>query len=82
MVNIRENPNKMDDLGVPLFLETPICPYVFIICFLCVLYKTGQYQPFFLKEGMWKGRVVCLTTCILFIDVFEYSGWKLVASDN
>ena len=24
MVNIMENPIKMDDLGVPLFLETPI----------------------------------------------------------
>ena len=23
-----ENPIKMDDLGVPLFLETPICSYV------------------------------------------------------
>ena len=22
---IRENPTKMDDLGVPLFQETPIC---------------------------------------------------------
>ena len=26
MVKIMENPIKMDDLGVPLFLETPICP--------------------------------------------------------
>ena len=25
MVNIMENPIKMDDLGAPLFLETPIC---------------------------------------------------------
>ena len=24
MVKIREKPTKMDDLGVPLFLETPI----------------------------------------------------------
>ena len=24
---IMENPIKMDDLGVPLFLETPICHY-------------------------------------------------------
>ena len=23
MVNIMENPIKMDDLGIPLFLETP-----------------------------------------------------------
>ena len=25
MVKIMENPMKMDDLGIPLFLETPIC---------------------------------------------------------
>ena len=25
MVKIMENPIKMDDLGVPVFLETPIC---------------------------------------------------------
>ena len=25
MVKIMENPIKMDDLGVPLFLETPTC---------------------------------------------------------
>ena len=28
MVKIMENPIKMDDLGVPLFLETPIYKYV------------------------------------------------------
>jgi len=27
MVKIMENPIKMDDLGVSLFLETPICIY-------------------------------------------------------
>ena len=26
MVNIMENPIKMDDLGIPKFLETPILP--------------------------------------------------------
>ena len=29
-LNIRENPIKMDDLGVPLFSETPIYTYVFV----------------------------------------------------
>ena len=28
---IRENPTKMDDLGVPLFLETPICLMEFLV---------------------------------------------------
>ena len=30
MVKIMENPIKMDDLGVPLFLETPI--YILYLC--------------------------------------------------
>ncbi len=28
MVKIRENPIKMDDLEVPLFLETPMCVFL------------------------------------------------------
>ena len=28
---IVENPNKMDDLGVPLFLEIPIYIYMYMI---------------------------------------------------
>ena len=28
MVYFIQNPIKMDDLGVPLFLETPICPEI------------------------------------------------------
>ncbi len=39
MVKIMENPIKMDDLGVPLFEETPICIY---------LYAT-KYANFYLK---------------------------------
>ena len=30
MVKIMENPIKMDDLGVPLFLETPIKVFLII----------------------------------------------------
>ena len=32
---IRGNPIKMDDLGVPPFLETLNCLYITILCFLC-----------------------------------------------
>ena len=35
------NPIKMDDLGVPLFLETPIYIYIIytsVVCFFCVFY--------------------------------------------
>ena len=31
MVKIMENPIKIDDLGVPLFLETPIYIYIFFL---------------------------------------------------
>ncbi len=31
MVKIMENPIEMDDLGVPLFLETPIYIYIYNI---------------------------------------------------
>ena len=31
MVKIMENPIKIDDLWVPLFLETPVYMYIFII---------------------------------------------------
>ena len=33
MVKIMENPIKMDNLGVPLFLETPIYVYIYIYDF-------------------------------------------------
>ena len=35
---IMENPIKMDDLGVPLFLETPI---FFSVVFFCFFFKHG-----------------------------------------
>ena len=52
MVKIRENPIKMDDLGVPLFLETPIYSLNQITrvlinaqrCFWC-RQKVGQNFP-------------------------------------
>ena len=40
---IMENPIKMDDLGVPLFLETPIS----------VLSAKVTYQTFFLSFALW-----------------------------
>ena len=32
---IMENPIKMDDLGVPLFLETPTCVALFYVLSCC-----------------------------------------------
>ena len=33
---IMENPIKINDLGVPLFLETPICVYIFIYIYYII----------------------------------------------
>ena len=44
MVKIMENPIKMDDLGVPLFLETPSVSsesHVIISCRICGTISTG-----------------------------------------
>ena len=51
MVKIRENPIKIDDLGIPLFLETPISPEekAFRGSF-----HTDPHQVF---EGFWMSRV-------------------------
>ena len=47
MVKIMENPIKIDDLGVPLFLETPVC---------CGRFQ--QFQGFFetLEDVNWNRR--------------------------
>ena len=44
MVKIMENPIKMDDLGVPLFLETPI--YIYISLSLSLYISLSIYIPF------------------------------------
>ena len=50
MVKIMENPIKMDDLGVPLFLETPTCS---------PKNKLGDgFKPFFLGGGLLPGSFV------------------------
>ena len=36
-----ENPFKMDDLGVPLFLETPIYIYIIIYVYIIFVYTMG-----------------------------------------
>ena len=48
MVYFMENPIKMDDLGVPLFLETPIC-----VCFGCGLLEARVVHEcfFFFSES-------------------------------
>ena len=43
MVYFRENPTKMDDLGVPLFLETPIYTYIYIHTIYIYIYIHNIY---------------------------------------
>ena len=69
-----ENPIKMDDLGVPLFLETPIC-FQFLPRKLGKIQKRGGFHQLvtsvFLPEellepeelrhqGLWVSRIFCL----------------------
>ena len=42
-----ENPIKMDDLGVPLFLERPIYVNIFIYIFICVIFLPHIVPMFF-----------------------------------
>ena len=39
---IMENPIKIDDLGVPLFLETPISIYIYVLVYLPTLIPHTQ----------------------------------------
>ena len=64
---IMENPIKMDDLGVPLFLETPICCFsdVFItrlLVFNGTTFDHRGYGRFFLGWFFWRASDV-------FIDI-------------
>ena len=42
MAKIMENPMKIHDLGVPLFLETPIYIYIYIILVVSEMQKTPR----------------------------------------
>ena len=50
-----ENPIKMDDLGVPLFFETPIC-----ICDLCYLYWLAGFLGSYISLPGHTGDGDCL----------------------
>ena len=43
MVNIMENPIKMDDLGVPLFLETPMYNSSFFFTLIPLTFKIRNH---------------------------------------
>ena len=51
---IWKNPIKMDDLGVPLFLETPIC----FVTFAKHLKHYGQRQNYYRKKK-WEKKDGC-----------------------
>ena len=66
---IMENPIKMDDLGVPLFSETPICTYA-ISVMNHMLTKVHRHDPFrtpaargrlfqFVHQELYMYRCIC-----------------------
>ena len=58
---IMENPIKMDDLGVPLFLETPI--YIYIYMYVRIIFINLYFLPFaWLTHGH-----ECIQGLILFL---------------
>ena len=56
MVKIMENPNKMDDLGVPLFLETPIFCFNLEVVGQNIFHHSNKNQPPFF-QGSRKKKV-------------------------
>ena len=72
MVKIMEHPIKMDDLGVPLFLETSIYHIWYICSCLCLqLHQRrgtpgsvpGKRTPFlFLRRLQWRSWTLCFYT--------------------
>ena len=49
MVKIMENPfERWDDLGVPLFLETPICVFVYVLIIIDICIDLIIYLSIFL----------------------------------
>ena len=62
MVKIMENLIKMDDLGVPLFLETPIYskkPLFFVICFSSVEISCNGFFGFRVCWCRWICNSIC-----------------------
>ena len=56
MVKIMENPIKMDDLGVPLFLETPVCICFFLnkYCIMKILSYTYTRDQIQIHQQKWE----------------------------
>ena len=48
---IVENPIKIDDLGVPLFLETPICLFAICVCVCLFIYVSKYTYPSTFLDG-------------------------------
>ena len=57
---IMENPIKMDDLGAPLFLETPIYIYIQYAEWIDVLYRAKNLISFSLSELLYQTTLYCI----------------------
>ena len=62
---IMESPVRMDDLGVPLFLERPIFIYIYIYCFVTSLLGTYECK---LSDAMWTMSPICRTGCCSYVS--------------
>ena len=67
MVKIMENPIKMDDLGVPLFLETPIYPYInqphsYTSCHVCPWVPWCHSKNLLELEISWSEKPWCVVS--------------------
>ena len=78
---IRENPIRIDDLGVPLFLETPICfGFWFRLTNLTPLLiqpSCLNIWPFFAGRGLRKGAQGCMGEFGIFSFTWEIIGMLL-----
>ena len=54
---IREHPIKMDDFGVPPFMETPIYIYTYIHIYICMyiyMYRYTYIQIYIYTNHIWE----------------------------
>ena len=76
MVKIMVNPIKMDDLGVPLFLETPIYIYTVYISTTLQKKESSTIQPKYFVAGHRKGLLNSLRRSSNAAVPLSINSWK------
>ena len=73
---IRENPIRIDDLGVPLFLETPIYSYILLLRIISAMqFLVTNLQPWLTSAPFW-----CSTKKPVKIKVWDASSGEVAGS--